>query len=131
MSTIVQPVGFFAEFNRYQATGRLSLRDFVRPHCHPQAVDIVAYLRGGKLTWASNGSVHDVLADRWTPVGGTPGYLRTDGTWVWPDELAYYIEKYHVELPDEFVRHMAAHGFIPPVPPDDEELQIEGWKRIG
>ena len=28
-----------------------------------------------------------------------------DGVWFWPEGLAHYIERHHVCLPDDFVRH--------------------------
>jgi hypothetical protein len=30
----------------------------------------------------------------------------TDGTWVWPEGLAHYVEVHHVPLPDEFLETM-------------------------
>lgn len=30
---------------------------------------------------------------------------RTDGTWVWPDELSHYLLVHKVRLPDDFVEH--------------------------
>jgi len=34
-----------------------------------------------------------------------PQSSYTDGIWVWWGALMYYIAKYHVQLPEEFVRH--------------------------
>ncbi|MGW2742445.1 hypothetical protein [Streptomyces sp. NPDC001450] len=34
--------------------------------------------------------------------------------WVWPSSLAYYLVRYHTELPDEFLRHMDASGWTVP-----------------
>ena len=35
----------------------------------------------------------------------------SDGTWVWPQGLAHYVEKHQVILPAEFVEHLKANGF--------------------
>lgn len=35
--------------------------------------------------------------------------IRTDGVWVWPSSLAYYVRKYHVKLPAEFLDRMASN----------------------
>jgi hypothetical protein len=40
--------------------------------------------------------------------GATP---MTDGTWLWPAGLIYFIEKYNVRVPQEFVEHAAASGW--------------------
>lgn len=30
----------------------------------------------------------------------------TDGIWVWPGELPYYVKKYHIQLEPEFIKTM-------------------------
>ena len=37
-----------------------------------------------------------------------PLEIATDGRWVWPRDLAYYVGEYHGSLPPEFVEHMRA-----------------------
>jgi hypothetical protein len=49
--------------------------------------------------------------------------MRTDGDFVWPDVLAYYVEKYGVELPPIFEAHMAAAGWTAPA---DIDIDIHG-----
>lgn len=126
MKRTVRKVGFFAEFNPYTAKGNPSLRTAVQTVPSPHEASIVAYLRGGRRGWVHYGKPNDVLAEEWTLIAGDAGCLNTDGTWVWPDELAHYVEKYHVRLPDEFVRFMEEHNFVPP-PVETEELEVEGW----
>jgi hypothetical protein len=31
---------------------------------------------------------------------------RTDGEWVWPDELSHYLRAHNVRLPDDFIEHV-------------------------
>jgi hypothetical protein len=38
----------------------------------------------------------------------------SDGTWVWPEGLWVYVDRYKVRLPDAFVAHMKERDFIPP-----------------
>ncbi|MFF3453713.1 hypothetical protein ACFYXH_05155 [Streptomyces sp. NPDC002730] len=38
--------------------------------------------------------------------------IRTDGVWVWPSSLAYYVRKYHVKLPTEFLNRMASNDWM-------------------
>jgi hypothetical protein len=49
----------------------------------------------------------------------------TDGTWVWPSDLAFYVERYHVELPTDFVEHVRSCGWNPPQLSDDELIAAE------
>ena len=43
-------------------------------------------------------------------VAGCPDIL-TDGVWMWPGDLAYYVKKYHLELDKEFVQGMEDSGW--------------------
>ena len=54
------------------------------------------------------------LVDDWfdNTKGVAPQELRTDGEWVWLGDLAYYVEKYAVDLPQEFLEHMARREWI-------------------
>jgi hypothetical protein len=80
-----------------------------RANAQPHEADIVKYLRGGTTFIFSPGVVRDVL-DGSGPIGS--GSVLTDGEWAWPDTLPYYVEKYHVELPAEFVSAIAAKQFV-------------------
>lgn len=42
---------------------------------------------------------------------------EADGTWAWYGDLAYYVEKYHVRLPNEFIEHMKMNNWM--VSPED------------
>jgi len=50
------------------------------------------------------GVVMDLL-DPERPVIGVERVL-TDGTWAWTSDVIFYVRKYHIRLPEEFVRHM-------------------------
>lgn len=48
-------------------------------------------------------------------VDGTPAVapqdVRSDGSYIWPGELGYYVRKYGVALPEEFVAHARARAW--------------------
>ena len=51
-----------------------------------------------------------------------------DGSWVWPEGLAHYVERHSVFLPDEFVER-AISGIVP-VPralPSERDIDFEYW----
>lgn len=77
----------------------------------PDEARIAGYLRGGQPYIASPGVTFDAL-DGGGPIGS--GTILTDGVWAWPDDLAHYLETYHIELPDAFVAAIARAGFTPP-----------------
>ncbi|MFE3446700.1 hypothetical protein ACFXNW_27035 [Nocardia sp. NPDC059180] len=42
------------------------------------------------------------------------GY-STDGTWAWPSYWGYFVRKYGVEVPAEFIAHARERNFVPAV----------------
>lgn len=74
---------------------------------------------------ASEVAVDEALLEARFEAIGT-GTILTDGEWAWPDTLSHYVEKYHLELPQEFVRHATSAEFtIPDVTVDDlRRLQL-------
>ena len=77
------------------------------PDDHPtlevdDAVQVAAYLNLGAVCVADDTLGVDVLA----PGGGpcVPMSWRTDGRWVWPSGLSFYVARYRLApLPAEFV----------------------------
>jgi hypothetical protein len=107
----LRTVGFFREME--DASGdEPSLADAVGG-LDPEIKERVAhYLRGGAVLLAYFNLSEDVLDDARLPIG--PAEIRTDGEWVWPSDLAYYVERYGVGLPSEFVGHLAEKRWEPP-----------------
>jgi hypothetical protein len=67
--------------------------------------------------------VSDVLASDAVPVARLA--VLTDGAWIWPADLAHYVERYHVRLPGEFVEHAAGRGWTPPALTHEELVAVE------
>ena len=44
---------------------------------------------------------------------GSPDDI-TDGTWIWPADLVYYVENYDLQLDEEFIKHMAKQSWSVP-----------------
>ncbi|MFF4543189.1 hypothetical protein [Streptomyces sp. NPDC001435] len=73
---------------------------------------IVRYLEEGELLVATGSWVDDLVNPDNKRIRQYS--ILTDGVWVWPSSLAYYLDRYHTELPDEFLRHMGASGWTVP-----------------
>ncbi len=84
-------------------------------------------------------SVFDVMEMVVDPIDGSsviPGgsSLLTDGEWVWRQDLAYFVQKYRVGLPDDFLAHVAAHAgsrganSVDVGSCIDEVLRAAGWQ---
>lgn len=103
----LKTAGFFREL-MHGDDGGASLIDLRRAVALMEEERIVEYLRKGVPLIVSPGVVYDVL-DGGGPIG--TGGILTDGEWAWPDDLAYYLEKYHVALPEDFVTWIAERGY--------------------
>ena len=61
-------------------------------------------------------SLHSVRVFASSPekgVIGSPDDI-TDGTWIWPADLVYYVENYDLQLDEEFIKHMAKQSWSVP-----------------
>jgi hypothetical protein len=117
-------VGFFRELPHGKPTGP-SLREHLQESGHPDEAAIVHYLNAGTTLAATGSMVDDYLDD--TKKGVAHLEIATDGSWVWPRDLAYYVGAYHVRLPPEFVEHMRSNGWKAPefTQADMERLETE------
>jgi len=87
----------------------------------PDVAEVVRYLRAGHVLI----DVLDVANDAFDPeqqvVNGPT--IRTDGDWLWREDLAYYVRRHRVRLPEDFLALIRARNYV--VPPRDEELLAE------
>lgn len=116
---ILKRVGFFRELT--SVASDLSLRVHAREAEGPWERPLIAYLSAGALFVGSPGPVWDVL-DGSGPIG-IAGIL-TDGIWTWPEVLSYYVQKYHIVLPAEFIEHAQAQGWAVP------RLKLDELRRL-
>jgi|ERR1043165_2898221 hypothetical protein len=113
----LKPVVHFREFP-FGTIHDPSMREFVTAEPWPNQDNVLEYLRSGHILGYPMGAD---LADWIDPVsranpiiegrrlgGVTP---MTDGVWFWPAGLIYFIEKYHVVVPAEFIEHAATNNW--------------------
>jgi len=52
--------------------------------------------------------------------------VRTDGVWVWQDDLAHYVKDHNVALPQEFLTHIKSNNYAVPslISVDESKLQF-------
>lgn len=109
--------GFFRELRHGSPDGP-GLQASRREEGYPDEEMIARYLESGETLAVRMSSVTDYFdaARRAAPQLA----IMTDGTWVWPGDLVYYLREYHVELPAGFVTHMRQRSFRPPQLTDGE-----------
>ena len=99
--------GFFRELHHGDAMGP-SIGDARHALAAKAARDVATYLKGGSVLAATGQTTTDFFDA--TKTAG-PLEVRTDGRWLWPADLAYYVERYAVDLPTEFLAWMSSNAW--------------------
>jgi hypothetical protein len=102
---------------RRTASELLSLRDNISAEPQEHEEEIARYLEQAP-GYSGMGKVVGDMLDPSVEVILFPG-RNTDGCFVWPAELAYYVRRYHLRVPRHFVAHMASLNWWPPA---EEEI---------
>lgn len=66
--------------------------------------DVVAYLRSNELGAMCAGWMRDRFTGELAR--GCYDHCRSDGAYRWGESLAYYVDRYNLELPPEFLAHI-------------------------
>jgi hypothetical protein len=114
-------IGFFRELDGY--TDGPSLRDAVRSEPQADEENLARYLAAASVLATTGHQVHDVLDPGRERVA--PEAVLTDGEFVWPADLAYYVATYHVVVPDDLVAGARARSWSPPDLSPQEMVRVE------
>ncbi len=104
-------IGFFKELDHFDVND-FSLEEVVSDTPQADEEKLVSYLESGVRYRASEQLVEDVLGDGSVEIG--PAHLLTDGVYVWPADLPYYVRKYHARLLTSFSLHAKRNGWRVP-----------------
>ena len=108
----LQKVGFYFELEPQEQ--RAELHRLRSRSSHSDKDSILKYLRSGIDAGAVMMIDYDYVCQPEATIGEI--VLKSDGKWIWPSSLAYYVEKYDIQLPEQFVFEMRSIDWI--VPPD-------------
>ncbi|WP_340559008.1 hypothetical protein [Streptomyces sp. GSL17-111] len=116
-------LGLYKEFWSEKAgVSERSVREDVRGAPSAEAEKVHAYLRDGYVLLATMGATQDVLGSDESILGGDS--LYTDGTWVWRGDLRFYVRRYHLALPEEFLDSVRESAYVVPPVPDDRLVEL-------
>ena len=81
-----------------------SIYEFIYKNEKSEIDNICKYLKEGSVLVSCGGITQDVI----NPKNGSAGCpdMLTDGIWLWPGDLAYYVRQYYLKLDDEFIQTM-------------------------
>lgn len=104
-------IGFFRELPYGEFSGE-NLRCCIFQLHSDNLERVISYLKSGVVCVVAPGLSRDVLSAGHEIIGSLA--LRTDGVFLWPGDLSYYVEKYRVSLPRTFLEHMSANNWTVP-----------------
>ena len=104
--------GFISEYGTYG--GRLptvNAKELIIDDTYPDQYKVLAYLNKGIAISASPESIYaiKIIDPMETCIGGNGMY--TDGIWIWPSYLSFYVEYFNLRLEEEFYLHMKTNKF--------------------
>jgi hypothetical protein len=105
-------VGFFTELNPRGRYARGSIHDAVSSTPQPFEREIAEYLDAGHFIIDYMEDGYDVIEGKTLLIARAA--IKSDNTWVWRNDLAFYVRKYHLRLPEEFVQHARSKDFSMP-----------------
>ena len=100
--------GFFKELIHGNETSP-SIFEFIQNSSSVDEEKIIDYLNDGIVIVACGGVVTDVINPN-NGISGCPE-LKTDGVWIWPGDLAYYVKNYHLKIDEEFIKNMQENSW--------------------
>jgi hypothetical protein len=115
----------FRELRWHNLPNGLSIHEATRPLPHPDEERIGAYLRAGKVFSIRPMVVPDFLMPERTMASASNWH--TDGEWIWPTDLVYYVVNYHTDLPLDFVKRMASTDWLCPTLTQDQLGRVVEW----
>ena len=92
---------------------------------------ICNYLNSGVVIVACYGTSQDVIKPE-KGAAGCPS-MMTDGTWVWPGDLSYYVSSYSLGVNPDFLSFMVENNWSVPITEDSldfDQIEIDGQPLI-
>jgi hypothetical protein len=118
----LQRIGYFRELCHGDLDGP-SLRDSVQQQANYDVKSVANYLRTAPVLYAHFGLVQDILNPSHSYIGSAN--IRTDGVWIWPEDLAYYMEHYNIALPLDFLEHVKLRRYQSPTNHELNLVELE------
>ena len=113
--------GMFIELGPVRSAERQdSILANVAPEPLADLDQVLAYLKAGHGLIAMMDLQDDVFDGSRQVMNGSS--VRTDGEWLWREDLAYYVERHNVAIPGEFLDLIRRRGYLVP---DLDELTLE------
>ncbi|MGC5377491.1 hypothetical protein ACPXB1_03305 [Micromonospora sp. DT68] len=109
----LKAAGMFREFGPVRSVEpQQSIFDSVIDEELPDAAQVVTYLNSGHVL-IDVMDVADDAFDSTRQVMNGPTVL-TDGDWLWRKDLAYYVRRHRIAVPEDFLALIRARNYVVP-----------------
>lgn len=123
-------VGFYREQGHFRGIDLPSIRDAAPDVRLDDLPRVHKYLTEAHWVTLVMEASEDLLAGELREgepeLAGGPS-LHSDGTWVWPHDLAYYVRKCGLALPGDFLDHIRAQRYEPPELTRLQRMRLNQW----
>jgi hypothetical protein len=90
----------------------LTLRKLIREKSDENELKVIKYLETGHMIFVCPGISRDILDESFRIICAP--HVLTDGVWAWTADVVHYVNKYHLEVPGEFILHMKSNQWTVP-----------------
>ena len=119
---IVKVIGFYAQLRHGDPEGPDLMAAVRRPVENLPRRAVARYLRSCLVLAATSETSMDAIDS--SDVSPLPINIHTDGRYVWPEDLAHYVEKYGVSVPADLVER-AVRGSVPDFDSEQVDMLVE------
>ena len=94
-------VGQYEEFS--PGMGLPSIKEHIQREPHKSKAALLKHLRSGQVHMVTASRIVDILSGEKTNIELV---FMNDGKYSWTSKIPYYVDKYNLQLPDDFVEHV-------------------------
>ncbi|MEZ6049202.1 MAG: hypothetical protein R3C11_27220 [Planctomycetaceae bacterium] len=123
-STMLIKLGFFDEIPTDEALS--ILQDFKNNGPLKNESKVIQYLQSGTELFIVAGLATDLLSKNNEVIGSL--IVSSDGEWCWSSDIVYYINKYHIAIPSDFLSRMEKLDWQCPLVGNSKDLISENWQ---
>ena len=80
-----------------------SIHNYLEKQPYPNQDKIIHFLKNGKIEFAQLSRDRDIFTGLRIPY---EVLIMSDGDYIWPNILAWYVEKYNLRMPEEFEKYI-------------------------
>ncbi|WP_030490676.1 hypothetical protein [Micromonospora chokoriensis] len=109
----LKTAGMFREFGPVRsAEPQESIFDSVADEKLPDLTQVVTYLDSGHILVDAMDIANDAFDPTRQVMNGST--VMTDGDWLWRKDLAYYLRRHRIALPEEFLAIIRERNYVVP-----------------